>query len=125
MKIKPNYKKYTIDGIIDWDKWLEKYEANLKKSGYNKYIQNMNNEDFGYWKTFKKGKDKIYLVGVLFYDFRKYPKYSAFLNKIDVMHKCMLLPDNRIDMKVSKNIDLPKFEEMSKIFYKTMSKFNK
>jgi hypothetical protein len=37
----------------------------------------------------------------------------------------MLLGDNRIDMSVSKNVDLTEFENMAQTFYEKMVKFLK
>ena len=107
----------------DWDSWLSEYEDNLKELGYKKYNQNHKNEDFCYWKTFKNGEDKIYQIGILFYDFRKYADRDPMANRISVMYQCMLLCDDRIDMDVSKEIDLPEFELMAKTFYEAMSKY--
>jgi hypothetical protein len=40
------------------------------------------------------------------------------------MYQCRLINiDNRIDMNVSKDIDLPEFEKMVKTFYETMSQY--
>ena len=125
MLVKPDYKKHITDEVVNWDSWLLEYENNLKELGYRKYIQNYKHEDFCYWKTFYKGNDKIYQIGVLFYDFRKYYSKDPNANIISTMYQCMLLGDNRIDMEVSKDIDLPEFEEMSKDFYKSMIKYLK
>jgi hypothetical protein len=121
--IKPSLQNYKIDGIINWDGWLLDFESNLKELGYIRYSQNHRNEDFCYWKTFKNSEDKICQVGVLFYDFRKYSDRDSLLNRIGIMYQCMLLCDDRIDMDVTKDIDLPEFELMAKQFYDSMSKF--
>ena len=121
--VKPLLQQHTISGSTDWDSWLLEFETNLKEIGYIKFVQNHNNEDFCYWKTFKNGEDKIYQIGVLFYDFRKYADIGPMANRIGVMYKCMLLCDDRIDMDVSKEIDLPEFENMSKTFYEAMSQY--
>jgi len=121
--IKPPLQNYTVDGVIDWNNWLVDFENNLKELGYIKYYQKHRNEDFCYWKTFKNGEDKTYQVGVLFYDFRKYSDRDSSSNRIGIMYQCMLLCDDRIDMDVSKDIDLPEFELMAKQFYDSMSKF--
>jgi hypothetical protein len=99
------------------DEWLSETETKLKDLGYRRYVQNHKNEDFCYWKTFKKGEDKIYQIGILFYDFRKYA------NRIGIMYECMVLGEDRIDMCVSKNIDLVEFEKMSQTFYEEMSQY--
>lgn len=115
--------KTDVNGSTDWDSWLLEFETNLKELGYRKYVQNYKNEDFCYWKTFKNGDDKLYQIGVLFYDFRKYAERDPNANRISVMYQCMLLCDDRIDMDVSKEIDLSEFEAMSKTFYKAMSQY--
>lgn len=121
--VKPLLQQHTINDSIDWDSWLSEFETNLKDLGYRKYVQHHKNEDFCYWKTFKNGDNKIYQIGVLFYDFRKYAERDPKANRISVMYQCMLLCGDRIDMDVSKEIDLPEFEAMSKTFYQVMSQY--
>lgn len=121
--VKPLLQQHTINGSTNWDRWLLEFETNLKELGYRKYVQNYKNEDFCYWKTFKNGDDKLYQIGVLFYDFRKYAERDPNANRIAVMYHCMLLFDYRIDMDVSKEIDLSEFEAMSKTFYEAMSQY--
>lgn len=112
-----------VSGSTSWDEWLSETETKLKELGYRRYVQNHKNEDFCYWKTFKNGDDKLYQIGVLFYDFRKYAEHDPNANRICVMYQCMLLCNDRIDMDVSKDIDLPEFEAMSKTFYEAMSQY--
>lgn len=121
--VKPLMQQHTINGSTNWDSWLLEFETNLKELGYRKYVQNYKNEDFCYWKTFKNGDDKLYQIGVLFYDFRKYAERDPNANRIAIMYHCMLLCDDRIDMDVSKEIDLSEFEAMSKTFYEAMSQY--
>ena len=121
--VKPLLQQHIVSGSTDWDGWLFEVETNLKELGYRKYVQNHKNEDFCYWKTFKNGDNKLYQIGVLFYDFRKYVERDSNANRISVMYQCMLLCDDRIDMDVSKEIDLPEFETMSKTFYESMSRY--
>ncbi len=111
------------DVSTSWDEWLSETETKLKEIGYRKYVQNRKNEDFCYWKTFKNGEDKIYQIGILFYDFRKYADRSIYANRIVIMYECMILGDDRIDMCVSKNIDLFEFEKMAQTFYEAMSQY--
>ena len=108
-----------VNGITSWDEWLFETETKLKEIGYRKYVQNHKNEDFCYWKTFKNGEYKIYQIGILFYDFRKY----ADANRIGIMYECRILGKDRIDMCVSKNIDLVEFENMAQTFYRAMSQY--
>ena len=112
-----------VSGSTSWNEWLLETETKLKELGYRKYVQNHKNEDFCYWKTFKNGEDKIYQIGILFYDFRKYADCDPNANRIGIMYECMILSDDRIDMCVSKNIHLNEFELMSKTFYEAMSQY--
>jgi hypothetical protein len=112
-----------VSGSTSWDEWLSETETKLKEIGYRKYIQNHKNEDFCYWKTFKNGEDEIYQIGLLFYDFRKYADRDPYANRIGIMYECKILCDHRIDLCVSKNIDLVEFENMAKTFYESMSKY--
>lgn len=112
-----------VSESISWDEWLSKTETKLKEIGYRKYVQNHRNEDFCYWKTFKNGEDKNYQIGILFYDFRKYAEHDPSANRIGIMYECMVLGEDRIDMRVSKDIDLVEFENMSQTFYEAMSQY--
>ena len=112
-----------VSGSTSWDEWLSETETKLKEIGYKRYVQNHKNEDFCYWKTFKNGEDKIYQISILFYDFRKYADRDPYANRIGIMYECMVLGDDRIDMCVSKNIDLVEFENMAQTFYKAMSQY--
>jgi hypothetical protein len=112
-----------VSGSTSWDEWLSEMETKLKEIGYRRYVQNYKNEDFCYWKIFKNGQDKIYQIGILFYDFRKYADRDSYANRIGIMYECMILGDDRIDMCVSKNIDLFEFEKMAQTFYEAMSQY--
>ena len=112
-----------FSGSTSWDEWLSITETKLKEIGYRRYVQNHKKEDFSYWKTFKNGEDKIYQIGILFYDFRKYADTDPYSNRIGIMYECMVLCDDRIDMCVSKNIDLVEFENMAQTFYKSMLQY--
>jgi hypothetical protein len=114
-----------VSDNTSWDEWLSETETRLKEIGYKRYIQNHKHEDFCYWKTFKNGEDKIYQIGILFYDFRKYADRDPYSNRISIMYECMCLGDDRIDMSVSKNITLVEFENMAQTFYEKMVKFLK
>ena len=112
-----------VSGSTSWDEWLSETKTKLKELGYREYAQNHKNEDFCYWKTFKNGEDKIYQIGILFYDFRKYADRDPYENRIGIMYECMVLGKDRIDMSVSKNIDLVEFENMAQTFYRVMSQY--
>lgn len=105
-----------VSGSTSWDDWLSETETKLKELGYRRYFQNHKNEDFSYWKTFKN-----YQIGILFYDFRKYADRDPYANRIGIMYECVVLGEDRIDMCVSKNIDLVEFENMAQTFYGAMS----
>ena len=112
-----------VSGSTDWDEWLSETETKLKELGYRRYVQNRKDEDFCYWKTFNSGEDKIYQIGLLFYDFRKYSDRDPYANRIGIMYECMVLCEDRIDMYVSKNIDLVEFENMAQTFYGAMLQY--
>lgn len=103
----------------DLSEWLSNVEFNLVQSGYRRYVQKLDHEDFAYWKTFYEEDNKKYQVGLLFYDYRKYISRIPYSNKISIQYKCILLGGDRIDLSVSKDIDLPEFESMAEIFYQT------
>ena len=121
--LKPSLDIAGVSGSTSWDEWLSETETKLKELGYRRYVQNHKNEDFCYCKTFKNGEDKIYQIGILFYDFRKYADRDPYANRIGIMYECMVLGEDRIDMCVSKNIDLVEFENMAQTFYGAMSQY--
>ena len=110
--------------VINWDEWLNEKESFLKNRGYVKFNQNLRLEDFTYWKIFRDENDnKTHMVGVLFYDFRKHNSLTDIGYRIEVMYQCILLGENRIDLTISKDITIDKFEEISLVFYNTMKKY--
>jgi len=110
-----------------WDEWLELIDKELNNAGYRKYKQIIKSSDFQYWKSFYADNEKIYIVGLLFYDFRKYQSQDPNANIISIDYECMLLDGfgGRVDMSVSRNIKLEKFEKMSKDFHDAMLKYIK
>ena len=114
---------HGVSGSTSWDEWLSETETKLKQLGYRRYVQNHKNEDFCYWKTFKNGEDKIYRIGILFYDFRKYADRDPYANRIGIMYECMVLGEDRIEMCVSKDVDIEEFENMAQTFYVSMSHY--
>jgi hypothetical protein len=107
-----------------WDTWLEETETKLKELGFHKYCQNHKREDFAYWKPYTVDSIKLYQIGLLFYDFRKYAMTDLNANRISIQFECMILNmDARIDLEVSKDISLEEFEKMSKTFYESMSQY--
>jgi hypothetical protein len=101
---------------------LENIDAHLKELGYRKYNQKLKHEDFAYWKTYKDNEGKeLYQIGLLVYDFRRFePKHG-----VSVQFECVLYCDERIDLTVSDDITLEKFEAMSEDFYHAMKKHYK
>ena len=116
----PNAAKPNVIGSTDWDEWLSLVEGRLKKLGYRRYCQKLKSEDFAYWKSFYDEDAKIYQIGLFFYDFRKYADRDPNANRISIQYECMLLGRDRVDMSVSKGIDLPEFEKMARTFYEAM-----
>lgn len=105
---------------LNLDEQLELVESKLKDVGYKKYIQKLKNEDFSYFKTYfsEDGEEKKYQIGVLFYDFRKALYFEPC---ITAQYWCLLFDsDGRVDLTVSKDISLEKFESMSDDFYNSM-----
>lgn len=116
--------KFNVNAVYNsyeyWKEWMEKAESHLINAGYKKFNQNLRGEDFTYWKTFFADNEKAYMVGVLFYDFMK---YDNPIKRIGTMYECMLLGDNRVDLTVSKEIELIDFEDMARVFYDSMKKY--
>ncbi len=105
-----------------WEEWLEHTEKELVSQGYVRYKQNLKREDFAYWKSFSEDGKKIYQVGLLFYDFRKYQKDMP--ERIGVQFECLLMDvEGRIDLSVSKDISLKQFEAISRTYYEAMVKY--
>ena len=122
---KQDLQLFPITDDMSWDEWLEAIEKALRAIGYTKYIQHYKTEDFMYWKTFndEDGK-KMYMVGIGFYDFRKYEQLDPQAYRIGTLFECMIIDtDDRIDMTVSKDMSLAEFESMARTFYKTMSPY--
>jgi hypothetical protein len=111
------------EGVMDWDGWLAEFESNLKELRYTKYTQHFKTSTFAYWKSFYDEDAKIYQVGILFYDYRKQSDTDPRANRIGVQYECLLIGRHRIDLSVSKDIDVPEFELMAKDFYEAMWKY--
>lgn len=109
-----------------WDIWLEKTQKKLEDHGFKIYHQNHKREDFAYWKRYSiNGKD-VYQIGILFYDWRKYSYTDPGANTIGIQFECLFIGiDSRIDLTVSKNIELIEFEEMARAFYNSMIIYTK
>lgn len=100
---------------------LKKFESNLTEKGYVKYNQKSRNSDYQYWKIFYVENKKEYQVGVLFYDWSKYPVGGIHTG---IQYECFLLGDVRIDLLVLMDITIEKFEIMASDFYEAMKKYN-
>ena len=115
--MKPELKICDIDEECTWDDWLILIENKLKELDYKKYIQHYKSEDFMYWKNFS---DR-YLVGLAFYDFRKYNQTDPNAYRIGIQFECELININdRFSLTVSKNIPLEEFEKISFSFFEAM-----
>jgi len=99
---------------------LENFESSIRKMGYIRYSQFHRNSDFQYWKKFKINDEYEYQIGLLFYDHNKYISGMG----IGIQFECMLLGGKRIDLSVSMDISVEKFEIMALDFYKTMKKYD-
>jgi hypothetical protein len=84
-------------------------EEILKENGYSKYYQNFKYETFSYWKTIKDKDEKLYQIGVLFYD---------LFNKISIQFECLLI-ENSLNMSYCEDITIEEFEAMAEKFYST------
>ena len=98
----------------DWDKFLSNLNSFMTVSGYRKHNQSLNNEDFAYWKNF----DDKYQVGLLIYDFTKFVG-----DRVSIQFQCMTSANDRIDLTVSKAIELSEFEEMAEAFHEAIKKY--
>lgn len=112
-------------GSTTWDEWLAAVDAMLQKRGYRKYHQDYRSADYTYWKTYSAGEDKLYMVGIGFYDQRKYTHIDHNADYVGVQFECMILGDDRIDMSVSKDVALKEFEGMAMKFYGAMKEYVK
>jgi hypothetical protein len=103
----------------DWDEWIKNAKMRLVKRGYREHAGQLSNEDFVFWKTFEADDgQKLFMSGVLFYDFRKFSQLDPSANKIGIQYKCMLLGGSRIDMDVSDDYTtLDQFEQMCHDFF--------
>ena len=109
----------NVSSSTDWAKYIDDLDSFLKAKGYRKYNQNHKREDFAYWKQY----DKKYQIGLLIYDWRKYPQHN-FEKRVSIEFECMLLEiDGRCDLCVSKDIELHEFEIMADSFYNAMSEY--
>lgn len=107
-----------MEECVNWDEWLKNKEEQLTSKGYRKYHQNWKSEDFAYWKTFYNNDTKLYMVGVFFYDWRKYPNANLNNNRISVLYECsLILTEDRVDLDISKNIDIEEFEKIAHSFF--------
>ena len=115
-------KKIKLPNLIkddkskDIDEWLFNSQNSLKEMGYNKHIQNLKKEDFGYFKSFYF-KDKLrYQIGILFYDYRKYNEN----NRISIQYE---LISDYFYSSIWKDIDIKEVEEIFEKIYSTYTGF--
>lgn len=109
---------------IDWLKWLESKESELIKNGYVKYQQHHKGSDFQYWKSLFIDGVKAYQIGVLIYNWTKYPSWSDENQPYSISHECMLLNiEHNLYMNYSIDFEISTFEKMSEDFYQSMKKY--
>jgi hypothetical protein len=111
---------YDLGEFETWDEWLVATEDALEKRGYTKYKNHSERSDFSYYKTFYRGEEKIYQVGLLFYDFRKFERADTCANRIGVDFKCYIICDDHVCMTVNKDMSIEEFEELARVFYFSM-----
>jgi hypothetical protein len=113
---------FTLQGTsssTDLKQYLNELDKYLTELGFKKYHQNHKQEDFAYWKKY----DDKYQIGLLVYDFTKYDQYNL-KKKVRIQFEAMPIDINgRCDLTVSKEIELPEFEKMAKVFYEAMIEY--
>ena len=110
----------NVSSSTDWAKYLEDLDNFLKDKGFRKYNQNHKREDLAYWKQY----DEKYQIGLLIYDWRKYPQHN-FEKRVSIAFECMLLDiDGKCDLCVDKDIELYDFEMMADSFYNAMAEYS-
>ena len=104
------------DDITNWDVYLNDVHEYLTYRGFKKYNQNHKKEDFAYWRIYDG-----YQIGLLIYDWRKYPRHTDY-RKVSIQFECTLLDiDSRCDLSVNKEIELAEFEDIARSFHGAMS----
>lgn len=122
--IRPHVAPYTALGTTNWAAWLADFEANLHASGYRRYRQLFKKADFAWWKSFGTARQRLYQVGVLFYDFRLFNHRNADLDRIGIEYVCLLCGTNeRVELMSGQGMDIPGFEAMAKAFYQAVQPF--
>lgn len=93
----------------------------FKSLGYTYYPKQVfKNEHHRFWKSFYINGEKVFQIGILLYD---YSKYDINNKRVGIQYECLLIGDDRLDLSVSKNIDINKFEEIAFDFYESMKKY--
>lgn len=114
-------KLIPMRAMYTWGEWLTETEKGLKYLGYSRFEQEYKDEDFTYWKVFYSGDERIYQIGISFYDFRKHTNKLSLPNRIGVEYECMILNlDTRVCLTMGSSLTLPDFETMSMEFYDLM-----
>lgn len=114
--------KFNKETIIE-------FESYLISRGYKKYNQKNNNSDYTFWKSFGVSRDASgekfiqYQIGVLIYDFSKYPQHTD-VNPISCSLEFNLCDNSfasRADLIVSdEQMTLNEFEDFSLDLYEKM-----
>ena len=105
-----------VNENTNFDQWLSEFETNLKKEGYRKYYQRYRLSDFAYWKVIKKDNEELYMIGILFYDFKGHTD-----NRIRIDYHCRVC-NSKCEMTTSKDVDVQDFEKFAEKFYQLMKK---
>lgn len=110
---------------------IQQFELELKEKGYKKSTFPYKSEDYGYWKSFgisyDEDNDRViqYQIGILIYDFGKYPQNTSEF-PISNQFEFLLGSNNkigRVDLTVSdENISVTHFEEICDNFYNKICK---
>ncbi len=105
---------------------VSEFISELDKKKYTRYDGQLDNEDYGYWKSFGVRKDEYnkatfnYQIAILFFDFSKYPQWKGEF-PIGVQYKFILNKTKEIDC-IDLTLDEDKatienFEELCDEFY--------
>lgn len=99
------------------------FQQKLIALGYRKHIQNFQNSDYVYWKTFnKENKNVGYKIGYAFYDLSPYT-HNHDPKPVHLSYHFMLGNNskiNRLDITISDDrMSIEDFEKFCEDFYNT------
>lgn len=106
------------------EEWQQATEDRLKKIGYARYNQQLKGSDFQYFKTIWDNDEKIYTIGVLFYDWQKYkdklanPEHAI---RIGIQYECSFICDDNVWLSISSDkCSIEKYQEICENVYHTL-----